>query len=210
MEISICARRHCHPYTHIMASIIRRVARPAATAASRRQGLRAFSGISIPPPPFSQQSHAQYSQPTSWMPVPYVTETVVRLPLYSLPSALTANPGRRLENLGHLLAPPLRAHNHAQRRSKRPHVRHRHRPTPLPRSRQPVQTHLLVHKLARRQRNRGDGHLRHDELHPVPRNHNLHGASRIHGVVAARRRIPRPEVHLAAQQGYDSPAEWGV
>ncbi|KAK7193244.1 hypothetical protein DPSP01_008157 [Paraphaeosphaeria sporulosa] len=58
-----------------MASIIRRVARPAAAAASRQQSARAFSGMSIPPPP-QMQTQAQYSQPTSWMPVPYVTETV--------------------------------------------------------------------------------------------------------------------------------------
>ncbi|KAL5435393.1 hypothetical protein PMIN07_011994 [Paraphaeosphaeria minitans] len=58
-----------------MASVIRTVARPAAAAASRRQNARAFSGMSIPPPP-RMQNQAQYSQPTSWMPVPYVTETV--------------------------------------------------------------------------------------------------------------------------------------
>ena len=69
--------------THIqytMASIIRRIARPmgAAASASRHQRARAFSSVSMPPLPQMHTTQAHSSQPTSWMPVPYVTETVVR------------------------------------------------------------------------------------------------------------------------------------
>ncbi|KAF1977109.1 ATP-dependent clp protease-like protein proteolytic subunit [Bimuria novae-zelandiae CBS 107.79] len=58
-----------------MASIIRRIARPAIATAPPQPCARALSRLSIPPLPHTQ-THAPPSQPTSWMPVPYVTETV--------------------------------------------------------------------------------------------------------------------------------------
>jgi hypothetical protein len=70
--------------THIMATLLRRAARPGAFTGACRHGSRTMSsqfGFPIGYAPQQQQQQQQQHAPrAAALPIPYVTETVVRRP----------------------------------------------------------------------------------------------------------------------------------
>ena len=91
---------------------------------------------------------------------------------------------------------------HAGQRRRR---EHRHRPDVVSRGRQPGPRHLPLHQLAGRQRVGGARDLRHDAVHEVAGEHDLHGTRREHGRVPARRRPQGQAVDAPAFANHDSP-----
>lgn len=181
---------------HCARSSLRATRSHVLRQAARKHG-RTFT--SIPPFPPTCNTTPQ-KPPSSALPMPFVTETVGggwhtcrKNQHLSVDHRADCLLGRR-----HLLPPPQRTNHLPQRRSRRNQLSLHRRPTPLPRSRESLQTNFPLHQLPRRLRHCRSCYLRHHAIYSITRLYNMLRASGIDGKSTTLRWSERKEILFAA------------